>query len=254
MIGDSNDLLARVKRTLPSHWFNQAAPIRDAILGGLSDLSAWCYSFVYYAYAQMRIATASGPWLDLIANDYLGLYLKRNGASDEVFRAKIRATILQERVTRAGMVSVLTQLVGSPPSIFEPWNPGDAGGWDIGSFAWAGAAAGTQPGGGWNAASGWDTNASGYSIKPSSFQASGGAGGWGTLLMPSQVLITVPPVATQGIPQIGGWSQGPAAWGGGIGDWADDATLGTGALTDQDIYDAINATKPTGVIAWVDIQ
>jgi hypothetical protein len=252
--GDSDDIAQRVVRTLPSRWFNQAAPIRDAIIGGAADLAAWLYGFLYFVYAQMRLATATGLSLDLIANDFLGLYLRRNGSNDSVFRAKIRATILQERVTRAGMVSMLKTLTGAEPIIFEPWNTGDAGSWDQGGAAWAGAAAGTQPGGGWNVASGWDINGSGYDITTSTYAASGGAGGWGSTNMPAQVLITVEPAAAQGVPLIGGWSAGPAAWDGGIGEWNDDATLDVGALTDADIYAAIVATKPTGVIAWTQLQ
>ena len=255
-VGDSNDLLARVKRELPSHWFNQAAPIRDAILGGLSDLGAWLYSFLYYAYAQMRLATASGPWLDLFANDFLGLYLTRRGASDAAFRATIKATILQERVTRAGMSSMLKTLTGSPPIIFEPWNTGDTGGWDMGLIAWAGAAASSAPAGGWDAGYvAWDQGASGWDITSASYQAAGGAGGWGatTNEMPAQVLITVPPSSiAAGVPNVAGWDGPMGGWDQGAIEWVDDQSLGE--LTEADIYAAINATKPTGVIAWTDIQ
>jgi hypothetical protein len=251
--GDSDDILARVRSELPARWFNRDAPLRDAILGGISDVAAWAYSFLYFDYAQMRLATATGMFLDLFANDFLGLYLKRDGANDDVFRARIRATILQERVTRAGMISCVTQLVGSPPTIFEPWNPGDAGGWNTGAFAWAGATPGTRPGGGWNVSSGWDKNASGYDISPASARSSGGAGGWGTLLMPAQVLITVPPSVIQGVPKVGGWNLGGAAWNTGVGEWLDEDSIEVGSLTEGDIYATIAATKPTGVVAWTNI-
>lgn len=252
-IGDADDILARVKRELPARWFAQAAPIRDAILGGLSDLSAWLYSVLYFAYAQMRIATASGASLDLIAYDFLGLLLKRNGTSDDVFRARIRATILQERVTRAGMVSALEKLTGATPIIFEPWNTGDAGGWDTGALAWAGNDTATSPGGGWDAASGWDANAWCWDV----FEAAGGdsstgAGAWGAMDMPGQVLIAVHPQIIAGVPNIGGWDAGPIAWDGGGSEWVGEGE--GGALTEQDIYDQIRITKPTGVIAWVRIS
>ena len=35
--GDSADLLARVKAVIPRRWFSYVAPVRDAIIGGLSD-------------------------------------------------------------------------------------------------------------------------------------------------------------------------------------------------------------------------
>ena len=84
-------------------------------------------------------------------------------------------------------------------------------------------------------------------------QQGGGGGGWGATNMPAQVLITVPPVETQGIPTDGGWDQGLGWDDGASGEWIDTDNL-PGGLTDADIYAAINATKPTGVIAWVDIQ
>ena len=223
-------------------------------MGGIADVAAWSYSLLTYARMQTRLATASGLWLDLLAYDFLGLYLRRKGLNDEAFRTKIRATILQERVTRAGMASVLTQITGRAPTIFEPWNTGDAGAWNQGVIGWSGAAAGTQPGGGWNVASGWDTNASGYNIQTSSYQGSGGAGGWGTNLMPSQVLIQTFPPLSQGVPFVGGWNQGPSAWNGGITEFIDDSANLVGALTEADVYATVAATKPTGVVAWVNIQ
>jgi len=70
--GDSNDILTRVKMLIPFRWFSWVAPIRDAILGGLSDSMAWCYSWIVYAKQQSRIATSTGPFLDLISYDFLG--------------------------------------------------------------------------------------------------------------------------------------------------------------------------------------
>ena len=248
--GDSNDILKRVLREIPARWFSSVAPVSNAIMGGLADLSSWSYSWITYLRAQSRLATATGLSLDLIAYDFLGLYLRRKTLNDASFKAKIKSTILQERVTRNGMVSALTTLTGNAPVIFEPWNTGDAGAWNIGAIAWAGSAPGTAPGGGWNAASGWDTNASGYDINTTASQSSGGAGGWGSTSLPNQVLIIVSAAAAQGIPNIGGWNAGPAAWNRGIGEMISDDMIDDGSLTDQDIYDTINNTKPTGTVAW----
>ena len=68
--------------------------------------------------SQARIATSTGPFLDLVAFDFLGRYLTRRGANDHIFVAKIKATILQERVTRAGMVNAITQLTGKTLLLF----------------------------------------------------------------------------------------------------------------------------------------
>jgi hypothetical protein len=125
--GSSADIVRRIHRVLPKRWFQWGAPIRDAILGGLSDSAAWCYDLIGYARAQTRLATAYGVWLDIFALDFLGRYLQRNGAPDDTFRAQIKATVLRERVTRKGMVNAVTALTGKAPWIFEPWNTGDTG-------------------------------------------------------------------------------------------------------------------------------
>lgn len=251
--GDSADIQSRVTKTIPPRWFSTGAPIANAIIGGLSDLASWLYALLYYAKAQMRLATASGPWLDIYSYDFLGLFLKRKGLADTDFRAKIKQTILQERVTRAGMISTVEALTGSTPIIFEPWSTYDAGAWNSPNGAFEGRAFSCAPGGGWNVASGWNVNASGYNITRASFPAADGAGGWGSTSMPAQVLVTVRAPVAQGIPTIGGFDQGPAAWDGGIGEWADDAMLGIGELSDAEIYETVAITKPTGVVAWTRI-
>src|SRR6185503_12487721 len=97
--GESRDIVNRVKRLIPHRWFSYAAPLRDAILGGLSDTASSFYDLILYAQQQARIKTASGPFLDMIAYEYLGRFLLRGDSSDQVFRQQILATILQERVT-----------------------------------------------------------------------------------------------------------------------------------------------------------
>jgi hypothetical protein len=217
MTGDSNDLLARVKAVIPFYWFAYAAPLRDAVLGGLCDAAAWCYSWITYARQQSRIATSFGPFLDLIALDFTGRYLQRNGTTDNVFRNKIQATILQERVTRAGMVNAITALTGNPPTIFEPWNTGDAGGYGAPNFAY------------------------------------GQAGAWGSMQLPGQVFITVTPGAGAGVPDVGGYGTSVSGYGVGSGEYVGPQIEESG-VTDADIYQTIVATKPTGVLCWTKIN
>jgi len=248
--GDSNDILTRVKMLIPHRWFAWVAPIRDAILGGLSDSMAWCYAWIIYAKQQSRIATSTGLFLDLISYDFLGRHLPRTlGMTDDIFRARIMATILQERVTRAGMVNAIQLLTGGTPWIFEPWNTGDAGAWSgptvaqasPGSFAWA--------------------DASGHN----------GAGGWGSTDLPEQSFMVVNRTTYSGVPNVAGWSNtgnlsGLGSWsnasgsnvtptgpgGGGI-EWF-GANVQQVGVTDQMIYDAINTTRPSGEISWTRIQ
>lgn len=219
MIGDSNDILSRVKLVLPKRWFAWTAPLRDAVLGGLSDSAAWCYSLITYAQTQSRIGTATGPWLDIIAKDYLSWHLQRRGTSDDLFRARILATILQERVTRAGMINAITALVGTPPKIFEPWNTFDTGAYGV-------------------AASGL---------------AYGKGGGWGSMVLPSQVFIQVvhgnPPLT----PNIAGYHTYLGGYGVGSIEYISPSQE-AGFVEASQIYDIINTTRPTGSIAWTHIN
>ena len=212
--GTAADIVARVKRLIPKGWFSFAAPVRDALMGGASDAASWCYGLIGYAKLQTRLAWATGPWLDLYAYDFFQLNIRRSSTqNDAAFRARLQAELLRERVTRAGMMRAIKDLTGTAPTIIEPFNPGDCGAWDNGTFA-------------------WDT-----------------AGAWGDYL-PCQAFIIVTPPGLQGVPQVGGWDTGAAAWDGGATQWVDQSMI-AGQVTTQNIYDTINHTKPIGSVAWV---
>jgi hypothetical protein len=220
VIGDTNDILGRVKRLIPNRWFLYIAPYRDAVLGGLSDLSAWCYNWIVFAKAQSRLATAFGIYLDVWCYDFLGRNILRNGATDAVFQAQIQATILKERVTRLGMNNAITTLTGTPPVIFEPWNTGDAGAWDVPQ------------------ATAWDT-----------------AGGWGEMNLQGQVFLKVTRGAGSGIPGVNGWDGYLGGWDQGAMEFVSDSGgVGTIGITNGIIYSTIIYTKPTGVTCWTQIQ
>lgn len=232
--GDSGDIQARVKRLIPNRWFAWVAPIRDAILGGLSDSAAWSYSLYQYAVTQHRIATSTGVFLDLISYDFLGRFLPRNGNTDAVFKAQIVATILQERVTRKGMINAITTLTGTPPVIFEPWNTGDAGAWSGGAFK---------------------CGQLGYGV---------GNGGWGSVQLQGQFFITVTRGQGSGVPMISGYAPSPASAAQaahiGAGGYGVGAISYFGASTSQvgvtnQIIDAmIQTTKPSGTLPWVNFN
>jgi hypothetical protein len=221
--GDSTDMLDRVKRLIPRRWFSYAAPYRDALLGGLADSSAFIYQLISYARSQTRLATASGIFLDLLAFDFLGRFIARRTLGDDDFRAKIRATILQERVTRAGMINALTMLTGNTPWIFEPWNTGDTG-----AYSGAGQKYGSM----------------GYGV---------GQGGWGSMSLPNQFFIKPKRGAGSGVPNVDGWGGYQGGYGTGSIEFVNQvATFQTG-VTNADINAMITYTKPTGVTAWTNI-
>ena len=148
-VGSQSDILARLKAVLPSGWFPTTrpgqpsnSPVLDAFLTGPAYALSWIYSLIEYAQDQTRIATATDVWLDLAALDYFGGNLTRNsGETDTALSARIRANLLPPQITRAAMVSALTNLTGTAPSIFEPFTPADTGAYGTGEApVWRGLA------------------------------------------------------------------------------------------------------------------
>jgi hypothetical protein len=218
--GSSSDITSRVKGLIPKRWFKWVAPYRDAIIGGLSDAASLCYNLILYARAQTRLATAYGIWLDIFAYDFLGRTIMRNKLADDTFRAIIRATILQERVTRAGMVKALMTLTGKTPSIFEPWNT-----FDTGAYSNASTPYGSM----------------GYGQ---------GRGGYGSMNLPGQTFIKVARGSPSGVPNVDGYGNVIAGYGAGSIEYVGPGTELSG-VTDAMIYQLINMTKPTGSTCWV---
>jgi hypothetical protein len=222
-------IVARVKRLIPNRWFSWVAPNRDALLGGISDLALWSYNLVSYARAQSRLASAYGVWLDVWSFDFLQRFILRGSMKDDTFRAFIQATILQERVTRAGMINAITKLTGLTPWVFEPWNT-----YDTGAYS-AAKGKGAQYG------------SMGYGV---------GQGGYGNMNLPGQAFIQLQRGSPSGIPGVGGYAPGAgntiAGWGVGAMEYAGSWLLQAG-ITNALIYRLINITKPTGTIMWTAI-
>ena len=135
MIGDVPDILSRLTSLLPKGWFESAPPVLDAVLTGIATVDANIYALAQYARLQTRIKTATGGWLDLVAQDFYGNALLRGiSESDDSYRARILASLFSKANTRAVITAALEDLTGSIPVIIEPWSPQNTGMWDgIGS-------------------------------------------------------------------------------------------------------------------------
>jgi len=222
MLGDANDMKARLQALLPLRWFPDSTPVLASLLAGLADGWAWLYTMLGYVGQQTRIATATDSFLDLISQDFLGAALPRRfGESDSAFRARIRREVLRPRATRAALVGELTNLTGRAQVVFEPARPADTGAWG---------------------------QAFGY----------GAAGGWGSLLLPFQVFVTAFRPLGSGVPLVGGWGHAPVAqtaggWGSGALQYVSLAMVQS-QVTDAEINAAIAATAPVAVTAWTRIS
>jgi hypothetical protein len=213
--GAAPDMLARLKAVLPPRWFADDTPVLDGLLAGLAAAAAWLYALLATVRQQARLATASGGFLDLIAQDYLGARIaRRAGQGDGAFRTRIEAELLRERGTRGAIISVLGDLTGRAPVVFEPARAADTGAWGI---------------------------ATGY----------GAAGGWGSLMLPFQCFVTAYRAQGSGIARVAGWGSG-GGWGVGAIEYAGLEML-EGQLTDADIAAAIAGVMPVAAIAWTRI-
>jgi hypothetical protein len=128
--GSQQDILSRLQSYLPRGWFGDLTqtPILNGLLAGVSSVFAVMYTLIMFFWAQTRLQTSSGGWVDIWASDFLGTSLPRKaGESDSAYIARIQISIFQARATRPAMIKVLTQLTGVAPIIFEPARPLDTG-------------------------------------------------------------------------------------------------------------------------------
>lgn len=173
MTGDIPDIVCRLKSTLPTRWFPDTTPVLDAALTGLA--SAWnvLYALLAQTRLQSRIATATGTFLDGTSADFFAARLPRRAAEpDGAYRIRIQQALGREHATRAALASVLHDLTGRTPAIFEPARLADTGAYGTGGLAY------------------------------------GRAGAWGSLALPFQVFVTARRPQGTGIADVAGYGTG----------------------------------------------
>ncbi|WP_045736812.1 hypothetical protein [Xanthomonas sp. MUS 060] len=216
--GDQSDVFGRIKALIP-RWFSDSTPVFDSLLRGFAYAKSFVYGLIVYAALQTRIKTATDGWLDMIAADFFGSsLLRKSGQSDASFRNRIIINLFRERATRNGLVKVLTDLTGRAPVVFEPQRPIDTG-------SYRGPLIG-------------------YGV----------AGGYGSMLLPYQAFVTVFRPSSTGIPNVAGYGISTGAYR--RASQAEIASMNMiqGAVTDSDIYAAIDSVKPVGTTIWTRIS
>jgi hypothetical protein len=217
MIGDSDDMLARLKQVLPGRWFADNSPVLDALLGGLAAAWSGLYTLLSQVKAQARLATASGVFLDIAAQDFFwGKLPRRVGEADGAFSGRLRVNLVAPRATRAGVERVLQTLTGRVPKIFEPLNATDTGGYNVNL---------------------------GYN----------NTGGYGSMNLPYQFFVTAYRPNDLPISNAGGYNNGPGGYGAGLLAYA-SAEEFAGNIGDDEIYASIAAVIPVSCIAWTNIS
>jgi hypothetical protein len=214
--GDQDDISARIIALVPTRWFADLNPIRDAIIAGAANALALVYSILQYVKAQTRIGTATDGFLDLISFDYFGgSFPRRSAEQDAPFRQRILANLLRERATRKGITDALVTLTGRAPDIFEPWRIADTGAYN-------------------NSRMGYNT-----------------AGRYGSLKLNNQIFVVAYRPSGSGLPRIAGYNAARGAYT--SPSYAKYSSLGqvVGFVTDADIFAAVAAAKAAGIKAWV---
>jgi hypothetical protein len=224
-------MLQRIINSFPTNWFPSGQADEKGNIyryvgqaAGSAAVFSQVYAQIQFLNAQLRIQTSSGGFLDLSSRDYFGTGLQRHaGESDANFATRIVANFFQPQNTYSAMVQVLQTLTGNTPSIVRSRRPADLGAYRSAPLA--------------------------YSF----------SGAYGSLLLPYQAGITIKRPVRSGIANIQGYGtlSVPASqhWGGGgykqgLIQYADLSML-TGGVSDQDIYDAVLATKLEGTKVWV---
>ena len=153
-------MAARLRLTLPEGWFADEAPLRDALVTGLGAAWASLHSLLQQVRLQSRLATVSGGLLDLACRDFFGTAVRRRGGEgDAAFRERLRQAMRRSRGTRPAVIAAAAA-AGWEARVFEPAQPRDTGAYGVpDGLAW------------------------------------GVAGGWGSLAMPLECLVTVRAVA-----------------------------------------------------------
>ena len=222
MTGSERDMLARLKAVLPARWFPDVAPVLNGLLAGIASAWAWSYSQLAYVKLQTRVATATDVWLDVIAQDFFGSRLTRQGRTDGAFRSSLQLELLRERGTRAAVVSVLEDLTGRQPRIFEPALVSDTGGY-------------------------------GSRVTPATGLGYGCAGGWGSTGLPYQCFITAFRPSGIGISTVAGWGTQGGGYSVGAIEYG-SLVMMQAQVTDAHIYAAIAEVIPAATIGWTQIS
>lgn len=138
IIGSQADFIARQRAILPEDWFppppalgeKESAPTLVSILGGSSAQFSNIWKLLTYAALQTRITTATGPFLDMVANDFFGAGGFPRGVleSDDSYRSRIKAALFPRKGTRKAISDAVSALTDTVPVIVEPRRPADTGG------------------------------------------------------------------------------------------------------------------------------
>lgn len=221
MTYSQQDVLQKIKATLPTRWFGESTPVLDSVLNALAVGWVGLLNLLDYVTLQSRIGTATDDWLDLVALDFFGSRVQRRlQETDNAFRHRVSAELLRDRCTRAAVYDVLVELTGRSPLIFEPTNPQDTGCYYDSVLGCA---------------------------------AYGISGGWGTLNLPFQAFVRAFRPIPAGVAMLNGWNGIMGGFGAGFAAYA-SSDINSSGVGDSEIYETVARTAAVGTIVWMSIE
>lgn len=135
---DHSVLTAQLMRLVPASWTSTDAKKRRgtfwALISGIGLMLAYIKGNIDQLKRQFRIQTATGTTLDVMAIDYFSsiknLRLPRLlNETDNQYRQRIRAEILQLRTTKRGIRRVVNRVTGAQPVVLENLNVNTFSAW-----------------------------------------------------------------------------------------------------------------------------
>lgn len=133
--GSQTDFARRLRGLLPGGWFplppasggTEQAPVLVGVLNGFGAALAAVWTLLGQVQSQTRLATASGIFIDAFADDYFGVggLPRQSGETDAAYAARIKASLIAQKNTRAAVSAAVAAVAGAPPTIIEPMNAND---------------------------------------------------------------------------------------------------------------------------------
>lgn len=203
----------RLKSGLPNGWFQDSTPNVDALITGAAQIDFAVYSGMQSVLPQMRIRTATGGMLDLIAGDFFGNNLLRlTNETDDEYRIRILIRLFMEQATKKAMSDILGLYTGVYPVIVEY----------------------------------------GQAIDTTGFLATSGnetVAGYGSTVKAYHAFITVYQIATSPYANIGGYGSKISGYGVGLGS----SYIHEIGYDNSFLNYMINEVKPIGTTCWLKV-
>jgi hypothetical protein len=114
-------MLDRLMKYLPKGWFpNPSENVSGVMAGGAYGLQ-FIKDLTDYADKQTRIKTSTDGWLDIVAADFFGenQFPRQPGETDPHYLTRIRINMFREAGTLNAIKSILKELTGNDPTIYE---------------------------------------------------------------------------------------------------------------------------------------